>query len=111
MLLSVLPASLLAIAVSFLCRSTLLGYFSSDPSVSLDYGTFMGAQIGGIEQFLGIPFAAPPSVSYILSGIYFHLIAYITASDLFALLRPNLLSADRAFSTRKNTAQDASNRT
>jgi hypothetical protein len=30
------------------------------PVVSLDYATFEGASTGGVDKFLGIPFAQPP---------------------------------------------------
>ena len=30
------------------------------PTVSIDYATFEGASTGGIEKFLGIPYAQPP---------------------------------------------------
>jgi len=30
------------------------------PIVSIDYATFEGASTGGIDEFLGIPYAQPP---------------------------------------------------
>ena len=30
------------------------------PVVSLDYATFEGASTGGVDEFLGIPYAQPP---------------------------------------------------
>lgn len=32
------------------------------PTVTLDHGTFIGANNGTIDSFLGIPFAKPPYV-------------------------------------------------
>ena len=34
---------------------------TSGPVVSLDYATFEGASLGGVDTFLGIPYAQPPA--------------------------------------------------
>ena len=36
------------------------GFRAAGPRVSLDYATLEGASMGGIENFLGIPYAQPP---------------------------------------------------
>jgi len=33
---------------------------AAGPTVSLNYATFEGASAGGIDKFLGIPYAQPP---------------------------------------------------
>ena len=33
---------------------------SGGPTVSLNYATFEGTSIGGIDKFLGVPYARPP---------------------------------------------------
>ena len=37
-----------------------VGVRAGGPVVSLDYATFEGASAGGIDKFLGIPYAQPP---------------------------------------------------
>jgi len=37
-----------------------VGVRAGGPLVSLDYATFEGASAGGVERFLGIPYAQPP---------------------------------------------------
>jgi len=36
------------------------GVRTGGPLVSLDYATLQGASTGGVEKFLGIPYAQPP---------------------------------------------------
>jgi len=47
----------LPLLVAFLLR-VIVG--TDGPIVSLDYATFQGASGGGIDRFLGIPYAQPP---------------------------------------------------
>ena len=37
---------------------------NTGPIVQLSYGSFQGNATADLEEFLGIPFAAPPYVSY-----------------------------------------------
>ena len=37
-----------------------VGVRAAGPLVSLDYATLEGASAGGVEKFLGIPYAQPP---------------------------------------------------
>ena len=37
---------------------------NTGPVVQLSYGSFQGNATGDLEEFLGIPFAAPPYASY-----------------------------------------------
>jgi len=37
-----------------------VGVRAVGPVISLDYATFEGASAGGVETFLGIPYAQPP---------------------------------------------------
>jgi len=37
-----------------------VGVRARSPVVSLDYATFKGASEGGVDKFLGIPYAQPP---------------------------------------------------
>jgi len=37
-----------------------LGFCATGPLVSFDYATLKGASMGGVETFLGIPYAQPP---------------------------------------------------
>ena len=37
-----------------------VGVCAGGPVVSLDYATFEGASTGGLDRFLGIPYARPP---------------------------------------------------
>jgi len=37
-----------------------VGFRTGGPRVSLDYATLEGASMGGVETFLGIPYAQPP---------------------------------------------------
>ena len=51
----------LATFVQVIVYTTILATRSHGiPVVSLDYATFEGASTGGVESFLGIPYAQPP---------------------------------------------------
>jgi acetylcholinesterase len=47
--------------VLFLLAAFILaGVRAGGPTVSLDYATLEGASTGGVDRFLGIPYAQPP---------------------------------------------------
>ena len=47
-------------ALLLLATSLRFGVRADGPLVSLDYATFEGASAGGVEKFLGMPYARPP---------------------------------------------------
>ncbi len=57
-----LLTSLVAICAAASTLSVTLPAFNASPIVALDKGKFIGTTVNGINQFLGIPFARPPSV-------------------------------------------------
>jgi len=42
-----------------------LGSSNYKPTIKLSYGTFQGNTTGNVDEFLGMPFAAPPYVPLI----------------------------------------------
>ena len=46
------------------CVTATLSASNTGPVVQLSYGSFQGNATADLEEFLGIPFAAPPYVSY-----------------------------------------------
>ena len=46
------------------CVTSTLSASNAGPVVQLSYGSFQGNASGDLEEFLGIPFAAPPYASY-----------------------------------------------
>lgn len=56
----------------FVCVS--VSTASISPTVSLDYGTFLGARDGNLTKFLGIPYAQPACVM-----LYTSLCDFLTA--------------------------------
>ena len=49
-----------------------LAISDTGPVITLSYGSFQGNLTGGVVEFLGIPFAAPPYASY--SKLFFSII-------------------------------------
>jgi carboxylesterase type B len=47
-------------ALLFLVAFLRVGVRAGGPVVSLDYATLEGASAGGVDKFLGIPYAQPP---------------------------------------------------
>jgi acetylcholinesterase len=47
-------------ALLFLVAFLQVGVRADGPVVSLDYATLEGASAGGVDKFLGIPYAQPP---------------------------------------------------
>jgi hypothetical protein len=45
---------------SFIYVAALVTKIAGGPVVSLDYSTFEGASTGGVEKFLGLPYAQSP---------------------------------------------------
>jgi hypothetical protein len=55
--------SLLPVFASFLIADVgASSHTNSNPIVNLPYGSFQGKVVGNTEQFLGMPYAAPPYV-------------------------------------------------
>ena len=56
-------ASLLSFTL-LLSSTATLSASNTGPVVQLSYGSFQGNATADLEEFLGIPFAAPPYASY-----------------------------------------------
>ena len=54
----------LTLLLSSRCVTATLSDSSTRPVVQLSYGSFQGNATADLEEFLGIPFAAPPYASY-----------------------------------------------
>ena len=53
----------LTLLLSSRCIAATLSASDTGPVVQLSYGSFQGNAISNLEEFLGIPFAAPPYAS------------------------------------------------
>lgn len=56
--------SLTTLLLSSRCILVTATLSASGPVVQLSYGSFQGNASANLEEFLGIPFAAPPYASY-----------------------------------------------
>ena len=54
----------LTLLLSSRCVTATLSDSNTGPVVRLSYGSFQGNATADLEEFLGIPFAAPPYASY-----------------------------------------------
>jgi acetylcholinesterase len=54
--------------LSLRCVTATLSDSNTGPVVQLSYGSFQGNATADLEEFLGIPFAAPPYASYSTSA-------------------------------------------
>jgi len=54
----------LTLLLSSNCVGAALPASKTGPVVKLSYGSFQGNTTGDLVEFLGIPYAAPPYVSY-----------------------------------------------
>ena len=57
-----LRAAVIAICAATATVSAAPTTYTTPPIVTLDEGTFVGTFANGVNEFLGIPFAQPPSV-------------------------------------------------
>ena len=63
------PAIFLLTLLSSRCVIATLSASNTEPVVQLSYGSFQGNATADLEEFLGIPFAAPPyAPSYPIFG-------------------------------------------
>jgi len=63
----------LTLLLSSNCVGAALPAPQTGPVVKLSYGSFQGNATGNLVEFLGIPFAAPPYVSYSFFSFLLHI--------------------------------------
>jgi acetylcholinesterase len=61
--LTMFALAVFTLLLSSKCVTATLSAFNTGPVVQLCYGSFQGNATADLEEFLGIPFAAPPYAS------------------------------------------------
>ena len=88
--------------LTLLLSSRCITATQSGPVVHLSYGSFQGNATADLEEFLGIPYAAPPYASY----SQFLLVATLTTMSFLEKRRKSPICSSRTASTIRWSSSD-----